>query len=117
MKSVAQGNAHYLHHLAGFYSDSVENPAEAVRWARKDMEIRHSVYAHDALAWSYYKNGEFAGATNEITPALSMGTRDAHILFHASMIFSRAGQLERGGEFLKQALEVNPRYNSFHVHR
>jgi len=117
LKSVEQGNSHFLHHLAGFYSDSAENPVEAVRWARKDLEVRHSVYAHDALAWAYYKNGDFTGATNEITQALAMGTRDAHLLFHASMIFSRAGQLDRGGEFLKQALEVNPRYNTFHLHR
>jgi tetratricopeptide (TPR) repeat protein len=117
LKSVEQGNAHFLHHLAGLYSDSVENPAEAVRWARKDLEVRHSVYAHDALAWAYYKNGDFTAATNEVTQALAMGTRDAHLLFHASMIYSRAGQLDRGGEFLKQALEVNPRYNTFHVHR
>jgi tetratricopeptide (TPR) repeat protein len=117
LKSVEEGNAHFLHHLAGFYSDSAENPAEAVRWARKDLEVRHSVYAHDALAWAFYKNGDLAGATNQITQALAMGTRDAHILFHASMIFSRTGQLDRGGEFLKQALDVNPRYNTFHVHR
>ena len=117
LKSVEQGNAHFLHHLAGFYSDSVENPAEALRWAKKDMEVRHSVYAHEALAWAYYKNGDFVAAMSEITQALAMGTRDAHLLFHASMIYSRAGQLDRGGALLKQALEVNPRYNTFHVHR
>lgn len=117
LQSVAQGNAHYYHHLAGFYSDSVSDPAEALRWARKDMEIRHSVYAHDSLAWAYYKNGDFTKAAEEIAHALAEGTRDAHILFHASMIFSQDGQLDRGSELLKQALAVNPRYNTFHVHR
>ena len=117
LKSVEQGNAHYFHHLAGFYSDSQEDPAEAVRWARKDLEVRHSVYAHDSLAWAYYRAGDFTQALDEIARALSMGTRDAHLLFHASMIFSRAGQLERGDELLKQAMSVDPKYNSFHVHR
>lgn len=116
-KSVGQGNAHYYHHLAGFYSDAQENPAEALRWARKDLEVRHSVYAHDTLAWALYKNGEFARAAEETTRALALGTQDAHLLFHAGMICSRAGDIERGRALLKQALAVNPRYNSFHAHR
>ena len=117
MKSVEQGNAHYFHHLAGFYSDAQENPAEALSWARKDLDVRHSVYAYDALAWALYKNGDYARAAEEMARALALGTQDAHLLFHAGMIFSRGGEVERGRLFLKQAFAVNPRYNSFHVHR
>lgn len=117
LKSAGQGNAHYYHHLAGYYSDAQENPAEALRWARKDLEIRHSVYACDSLAWALYKGGEFARAAEEMNRALAAGTKDAHLLFHAGMIFSRAGELDRGRAFLKEALTVNPRYHSFHVHR
>jgi tetratricopeptide (TPR) repeat protein len=116
-KSVKEGNTYFCHHLAGFYCDSLEDPAEALRWARNDMEVRHSVYAYDSLAWAYYKNGDYTKAVDAMTQALSIGTQDAHLLFHASMIFSRAGQLDRGSDFLKQAMAVNPRYNSFHVHR
>ncbi|MSU36654.1 MAG: tetratricopeptide repeat protein [Pedosphaera sp.] len=117
LKSVGQGNAHYYHHLAGFYSDAQENPAEALRWARKDLEVRRSVYALDSLAWALYKNCEHARAVEEMTRALALGTQDAHLLFHVGMSHSRAGDLVRGREFLKQALMVNARYNSFHVHR
>ena len=117
LKSVAEGNAHYYHHLAGFYCDVRENPSEALRWARQDKTTRHSIYACDTLAWALYRNGEFASAAEEMTRALALGTRDAHLLFHAGMIFSRAGQIERGGQLLKQAMVVNPRYNSFHMHR
>lgn len=117
LKSVEQGNAHYYHHLAGLYSDALDNPAEALRWARKDLEVRHSVYAHDSLAWAYYKNGDYGKAAEEATQAMSLGTKDAHLLYHASMIFSRAGKLEQGCNLLKLAMAVNPRYNTFHVHR
>jgi tetratricopeptide (TPR) repeat protein len=117
LESVNEGNAHYYHHLAGFYSDSQENPAEALHWARKDLEVRHSVYAYESLAWALYKNGEFAAAAEEMSRALGLGTRDVHLLFHGAMIYSRAGDLERGSQLLKEALIVNPRYNSFHVHR
>src|SRR5206468_3995736 len=94
LKSIEQGNAHYYHHLAGFYCDAQENPAEALRWARKDLEVRRSVYAYDSLAWALYKNGEFARAAEEMTRALTLGTKDAHLLFHGGMIYSRAGDLD-----------------------
>ncbi len=117
LRSVEQGNAHYYHHLAGFYSDARENPTEALRWARRDLEVRHSVYAHDSLAWALYRDGQFVEAATEMERALALGTKDAHLLFHAGMIFSRAGDLTRGRALLQEALSVNPRYNSFHVHR
>ena len=117
LKSAEQGDARYFHHLAGFYSDSVENPGEALKWARKDLQTRHSVSAHDAMAWALYRNGEHDEAAAEIKQALSEGTKDAHLFFHASMIFSANGDLERGKDFLGRAAEVNPHYNSFHEHR
>jgi len=117
LKFTKQEDARYLHHLAGFYCDSVENPGEALKWARKDLQIRHNVFAHDALAWALYSNGQFDDAAAEMEAALAEGTKDAHLLFHASMIFSANGDLVRGKEFLRRAAEINPRYNSFHEHR
>jgi tetratricopeptide (TPR) repeat protein len=117
LKSVEQGNAHYYHHLAGFYSDVQPNPTEALRWARKDKETRHSIYACESLAWALYRNGEFAQAAEEITPALQLGTKDAHLLCHAGLIFTSSGQTERGSDLLQHAMAANPHYNSFHMHR
>jgi hypothetical protein len=48
---------------------------------------------------------------------LTSGSKDAHILFHAGMIFLAAGDPVRGKEVLAEAGRVNPRHNSFHVHR
>ncbi len=117
LKSVQAGNAHYYHHLAGYYSDAEEVPVEALRWARKDREVRNSIYAYDALAWALYKSGEFGPAAEEMSRALALGTKDAHLLFHAGMIYARAGELDRGRALLKESLVVNPHYNSFHAHR
>jgi tetratricopeptide (TPR) repeat protein len=117
LESVKKGNAHYYHHLAGFYADAQEDADQALRWALKDLDVRHSVYAYDALAWALYKQGQFRSAVENATRALALGTKDAHLLFHAAMIYSRADQLERGTALLKEALAVNPRYNSFHAHR
>lgn len=116
-QSVVAGNAHYLHHLAGFYSDSQENAEQAVRWARQDLTIRHSIYAYDALAWALYKHGDFAEARDTIAKALVLKTRDAHLLYHAGLIYSRAGDLQQGRQFLQQTVAINPSYNAFHAHR
>jgi len=117
LKSVEGGNAHYLHHLSGYYADSEENPDEAVRWARKDMELRHSVYAYDALAWALYKHGDIDESVDATRKALSLGTKDAHLLYHAGLILSRAGKWEEGSAYLRQSVAVNPRSNAFHMHR
>lgn len=117
LKSAEQGDSFYHHHLAGFYSDSVERPDEALQWARKDLENRHSIYTHDAMAWALYRDGQFAEAASEMKKALALGTKDSHLFFHASMIATANGDLARGKEFLLRAGEVNPHYNSFHVHR
>ena len=116
-KDVEQGNVIYVHHLAGFFSDSVESPQKAVEWARKDLEMRHSVYAHDSMAWALYRSGDYTKAEAEMEKALAAGTKDAHLLFHAGMIATASGNPARGKEFLQRAGEVNPRYNAFHVHR
>jgi tetratricopeptide (TPR) repeat protein len=117
LKSIEQGNAYYLHHLAGFYSDAQENPAEALHWANKDLEVRHSIYAYDALAWALYKNGDYAKAQSTMKKALALGTKDAHLLYHAGLIYSRAGDLKQGQVYLKQTVVINPAYNAFHAHR
>jgi tetratricopeptide (TPR) repeat protein len=117
LKNTQEGNSHYFHHLAGFFSDTEENPGEALRWARKDLELRHTVAAKDALAWGLYRAGEFESAANAAREMLTSGSKDAHILFHAGMIFLAACDPVRGKEVLAEAARINPRHNSFHVHR
>jgi tetratricopeptide (TPR) repeat protein len=117
LRNAAEGNAHYFHHLAGFFSDTEENPVEALKWARRDLELRHTAAAEDALAWALYRGGEFAPAAETAKKMLARGSKDAHILAHAGMIFLAAGDPVRGKELLAEAGRINPRHNSFHVHR
>jgi tetratricopeptide (TPR) repeat protein len=117
MASVDRGEVHYFHHLAGFFADSMPDPAKAVEWAKKDLELRQSIHAWDALAWAQYKAGQLDEAKTAIERALATGTKDAHILHHAGMIFMSAGDLARGKAELQRAAASNPRYHSFHVHR
>lgn len=116
-ESIAAGEVQYLHHLAGFYCDSQPDPKKAVELARKDLEGRKTIQAHDALAWALYKDGQVEAAAKEIAEALRTGTKDAHLLQHAGLIRMSAGDLAGGRAALKQALAVNPRHQAFHAHR
>ena len=75
------------------------------------------VRAAGAKGEQLYKGGDFAGAAEAMNLALALGTQDAHLLYHAGLIFSRAGDLEHGRVLLKQTVAINPYYNAFHVHR
>ncbi len=117
LKSVGKGAVHFYHHLAGFYADSKVDAAKAVEWARKDLALRGSIHAHDALAWALYKNDEVGEAATEIEKALATGTRDPHLLYHAALIRMATGEIAGGKKAMQQAAEVNPKFNTFHVHR
>jgi tetratricopeptide (TPR) repeat protein len=117
LKNAAEGNAHYFHHLAGFFSDVEEKPEEALKWARRDLELRHTAAAEDTLAWALYRGSNFAEAAEIMKRIVALGVPDAHILEHAGMIFLAAGDPDRGKKLLAEAARINPKHNSFHVHR
>lgn len=116
LESVQQGNLHYFHHLAGFYADVRPDGPEAVRWARQDAELRDNFLTQDALAWALYRDNQFAEALGAIDRALASRVQDAHLFGHAAQIYRANGKTEEADRFLKQAAEINPSYDAFHVH-
>jgi tetratricopeptide (TPR) repeat protein len=117
LASAEQGEPLYFHHLSGLYADSLNDAIQAVEWARRDFVLRQSAHACDTLAWALFKAGQIDAARETILRALSSGTKDPHILYHAGTILMSAGDVAGGKARLQQTLGMNPRYNSFHVHR
>jgi tetratricopeptide (TPR) repeat protein len=117
LESAGRGEVQYYHHLAGFYADVREDGAEAVKWARKDAELRLNFITQDGLAWALYRNGQFPAALETMEKALSSGVKDPHLFFHAGMIHLAAGRTGEGKRFLQTVAEINPGYENFHVHR
>lgn len=116
-RSLQSGEAVWLHHATGFYTDSAPEAAEALKLARRDLAGRQSIYAWDALAWAQYAKGDLKEAVVSMEKALATGARDAHLLYHAGLIRMSVGDLTGGRAALKQTVEINPRYATFHVHR
>jgi tetratricopeptide (TPR) repeat protein len=117
LASVRQGDVQYYHHLATFFADARQDGAEALRWARRDLDLRDNFATRDALAWALYRDGRFAEALAVINGALISGVKDAHLLLHAALIHLAAGRVEEGRQLLQRAAARNPRYQDFHVHR
>ncbi len=115
--SLARGEVLYVHHLAGFFSDSQEDAAQAVAFARRDLELRQSGAAWDALAWALYRQGDFPAAEEASAKALATGLADPHVLYHAATIRLSAGAVKEGQALLRRCAEVNPHFAAFHIHR
>jgi tetratricopeptide (TPR) repeat protein len=117
LASVARGDVQFLHHLAGFYADVVDNPAEAVNRARQDAALRPGYAADDTLAWALYRNGNVAGAMIASDRALASKMVDAHVYYHAAQINAAAGDAEAARKWTAALHALNPNYSDFHVHR
>jgi tetratricopeptide (TPR) repeat protein len=116
LESVQQGDVHYLHHLADFYTDVRQDGTEAVRWARKDLELRQNFSTRAALAWALYRDDRLVEALDAMHKALSSGVRDTKLFFQAAMIHLAAGRTDEGKQFLREAAEINPHYQDVYVH-
>jgi tetratricopeptide (TPR) repeat protein len=114
--SAERGEIHYLHHLSEFYADIAENGAEAVRWARLDLELRPGPLTRAALAWALYRDGQHEAALEAIRQALASGIRDAGLFVHAATIARAAGREQEGHAFMHAAADITPRYETAHVH-
>ena len=117
LSSARRGDVHYYHHLADFYADVRLDGAEAVKWARKDLELRNNLWTQAALAWALYRDGRLTEALDIIVGVLAGGAADAHTLFKAAEIHRAAGKTGEGNRYLQKAAVINPNHHNFHVHR
>jgi tetratricopeptide (TPR) repeat protein len=99
--------------LALFYADQGIKLPEALRLARKELEVRHDIYTWDTLAWVLYKNGQIHEAAEAINKALALRTSDSLLLFHAGMIYHSLGEDPDAEDFLGRALKTNPHFHIF----
>ena len=119
--AVGASRAHYFHHLAGFYADVMKDGPEAVKWAERDVELRRTVATLDTLAWAHHAAGQFAEAAKTMDEALALpggaAAADAHVLYHASLIYFKVGNFPKAKDCLQRAAIANPKFREFHVHR
>lgn len=107
----------YNRQLVLFYANHDLMPQQALALAAAELQIRQDIYGYDAYAWALYKNGRYADALAAVQQALSLGTRDAKLYYHAGMIYKGLGQTAPAREFLTRALSLNPHFDLLQASR
>lgn len=97
--------------LALFYADHDLHLDEALNLVQSEFHVRQDIYTFDAAGWVYYKNGLLEQAGEMVKQALRLGTRDAHLYYHAGMIALAQGNAQQGREYLSTALAINPYFD------
>jgi len=105
----------YNRELALFYADHDMKPVDALRLARKELDVRRDIYTHDVLAWALYRNGRFVEAEGAIKEALRFGTPDPRLHFHAGLIHEARGDTDGAARHLARALALNPGFHVLHA--
>jgi tetratricopeptide (TPR) repeat protein len=101
----------YNRQLANFYSDHNLHVQDALELTLAELKTRKDIYGYDAAAWAYYKNGRYQEAQVLMDKAMVLGTRDAHLYYHAGMIAYALHNDKMAREYLEQALAINPRFS------
>ena len=91
-----------------FYLDHGLHVATVARKVREELHDRKDVYGYDLMAWALHRQGRDAEARPYATLALSAGTQDALLFYHAGMIALGAGDRDGARTLLATALRINP---------
>ena len=118
-EAAAAGYAPAYRQLAAIYCDveSLRHPEEALRWARRDLQIRRTVATFCAMGWGLYHAGKHAEAAAQMDKALRVRTIDPDVLYRAGLIYSAAGDPNKSRLYLRQAAAANPKFQEFHFDR
>lgn len=84
---------------------------------REEIQMRRDIYGYDLLAWALHQSGDDQAARDPMARALSLGTRDAMLFYHAGMIARGLGENGLARAYLRTALKVNPYWDPFQPDR
>jgi tetratricopeptide (TPR) repeat protein len=96
--------------LALYFSDHGE-PARGLAMTEREVRGRKDVYGYDAYAWALYRAGRAAEAVEPMKQALSRGTVDPLLEFHAGAIARASGDAAGAKRHLERALRIDPRFH------
>jgi Flp pilus assembly protein TadD len=80
-----------------------EDVDRAVKLAQQELTNRADIFTHDALAWALAAAGRVTEAQQHIDQALSEGTSDARLYFHAGVISALNNDNKQAKRWLDKA--------------
>lgn len=89
--------------FALFLATRGEAAEAAVRLAERELDSRRDVLTYDAAAWALAGAGKFSEAQQSMEHALSEGTEDARLFFHAAFIASHNNRSAEARQWFEKA--------------
>jgi tetratricopeptide (TPR) repeat protein len=96
-----------------FLLDHKREVPRVLEKVRQEIQIRRDIYGYDLLAWALHQSGDDHGARDPMARALSLGTQDAMLFYHAGMIARGLGENGLARAYLRTALKINPYWDPF----
>ena len=91
-KLRATGSGNDPRTLSLFLASRATDGPTALRLAQAELRERQDVFTHDAVAWAEFANGHLSEAKSEAALALTEGTQDPRLLYHAGTIAAATSQ-------------------------
>jgi tetratricopeptide (TPR) repeat protein len=95
--------------LIAYYTDIANKPTAALRIASREITRRRDVHTLDAYAWALHRSGRHVEAMKQVEAALSVGTIEPRILYHAGAIALAVNRTAKAKQYLRRSLDTNPR--------
>jgi tetratricopeptide (TPR) repeat protein len=92
--------------FALFLATRHQSVDSALRLAQAELSSRADVFTQDALAWALLAAGKRDEARQHMATALSEGTRDARLFFHAAVVAHESGENEQVKQWAAQASDL-----------
>ncbi len=86
--------------------NNLDNKA-ALSFAEKAYTTRKNIFTRDNLAFSYFKNGEYAKAQVYASSTESFALTDPIILYHQGVLELKNGNIQAGRKLLQVSLQKN----------
>ena len=112
--AVTQQPGAYHRAWSLFLLDHGRRIPEVTAKIQEELKTRRDIYGYDLLGWAMYKQGRYADARAALQTALSQGTQDAVIFYHAGMVERAAGRAAAARASLERAMAINPYFDATH---
>ncbi len=109
--AVVQQPGSYHRAWSLFLLDHNRRVPEVLTKVQEELKTRHDIYGYDLLGWALYKSHRYDEARAAAARALSQGTQDAQLYYHAGMIERAAGNTDTARRYLARALQLNPTFD------
>lgn len=104
---AVRGEASDPRTLSLYLATRGQNPDLAVQLAEQELRQREDVFTHDAMAWALTAAGRLDDARPHLERAVAEGTQDARLFFHAAVMESRAGQIDKAEHWFTRAIAMS----------